>query len=172
MRRLLLLAGLAWAAPVRAQPPMPPALIEYGAGLLANLIEAARGRAIADGVRPIPTAVYRRLLGFFPAALLQQVRFATGPAANRISLPSLAFSYGDAAAITLREVVLFRDEKAAQSDLKLWAHELTHVLQYQRWGLDGFASRYVTDRAGVEKEATDNAERFAKWLGSRQQADR
>ncbi len=172
MRRLFLLAGLAWAAPVRAQPQIPPALTEYGAGLLANLIETARGRAIADGVRPLPTTVYRQLLGFFPAALLQQARFATGPSANRISLPSLAFTYGDAAAMTLREVVLFRDEKSAQTDLKLWAHELTHVLQYQRWGLDGFASRYVTDRAGVEKEAVDNAERFSKWLGSRQPTGR
>ena len=172
MRRLFLLAGLAWAAPVRAQTQIPPALTEYGAGLLANLIEAARGRAIADGVRPIPTTVYRQRLGFCPAALLQQVRFATGQSANRISLPSLAFTYGDAAAMTLREVVLFRDEKSAQSDLKLWAHELTHVLQYQRWGLDGFASRYVTDRAGVEKEAVDNAERFGKWQGSRQPTGR
>lgn len=168
MRRSFLLAGLAWAAPVQAQPPMPPALTEHGAGLLAKLIETTRERAIADGVRPIPTTVYRQLLGYFPAALLQQVRFATGPSANRISLPTLAFTYGDTAAMTLREVVLFRDEEAARSNLKLWAHELTHVLQYQRWGLDGFAYRYITDRASVEKEAVENAERFAKWLGSRQ----
>jgi len=172
VRRLLLLAGLAWATPVRAQPPIPPALAEYAAELLARLIEVARERAIADGVRPIPTTIYRQLLGYFPAALLQQVRFATGLSTDRISLPSLAFTYGDIAAMALRDVVLFRDEKAAQSDLKLWAHELTHVLQYQRWGLDGFASRYVTDRAGVEKEAVENAERFSKWLGSRQAAGR
>ena len=65
----------------------------------------------------------------------------------------LAFSYGDAKAITLGDVILFKNEQLAESNLKLWAHELTHVMQYQRWGIPGFAERYVRDSAGVEQEA-------------------
>jgi hypothetical protein len=40
-------------------------------------------------------------------------------------------------------------------------------MQYQRWGVDGFADRYVRDSAGVEQEAIDNANRFAAWLPNR-----
>jgi len=166
MRRSFLLAGLAWALPARAQPTIAPDLLDYAGGALGGLIDDARRQAIADGVRPIPTAIYRSLLGYFPAALLQRCRFSTG-SSRVLTLPALAFSYGDATAITLGDVVLFKSEKVAQSDLKVWAHELTHVMQYQRWGIDGFAERYVRDSAAVEQEAIDNADRFVAWLPRR-----
>jgi hypothetical protein len=169
MRRRVMLAGLAsrafpaWGQPQRAQPqPAAPALADYVGNVLTRLIEAARQQAIADGVRPLPAAVVRSLLGYFPATLLQKTRFASGNA-EPLSLPGLAFSYGDAIAVTLGDVVLFRAERRAQTDLKVWAHELTHVMQYQRWGIDGFAERYARDSAAVEQEAIDNANRFMAW---------
>jgi hypothetical protein len=110
----------------------------------------------------MPAQIYRGLLGYFPSIMLLQVRYATGYAEG-LSLPALAFTYGDATAMTLGDVILFRDEHAAQTDLKLWAHELTHVIQYQRWGMDGFASLYVQDSAAAEREAYANADRFAAW---------
>jgi hypothetical protein len=166
MRRFLLLAGLAWVLPVRARPAIASSLLDYAAGALAGLIDDARRQAIADGVRPVPPGVYRSLLGYFPAALLQKCRFAVG-SVRALTLPSLAFSYGDATAITLGDVVLFRNELVAGTDLKVWAHELTHVMQYQRWGIEGFAERYVSDSRAVEQEAIDNANRFAAWLPKR-----
>jgi hypothetical protein len=166
MRRSLLLGALAWALPVRAQPSLSPGVLEYAGRALARLIEEARQQAIADGVKPMPVAVYRSLLGYFPAALLQRCRYATG-SSRALTLPALAFSYGDATAVTLGDVVLFKSEHMAQADLKVWAHELTHVMQYQRWGIDGFADRYVRDTAAVEREAIDNADRFAAWLPRR-----
>jgi hypothetical protein len=161
-----MLAGLAWALPVRAQPTIAPGLLDYAGTALARLIDGARQQAISDGVRPIPPGVYRSLLGYFPPALLQRVRFAVGRT-RRLSLPMLAFSYGDAKAITLGDVILFKNEQMADSNLKLWAHELTHVMQYQRWGIEGFAERYVRDSGGVEREAIDNANRFTAWLPRR-----
>jgi hypothetical protein len=166
MRRSLLLAALAWVFPARAQPSIEPGLFGYASSVLARMIEEARQQAIADGVRPIPTAVYRSLLGYFPATLLQKCRFATG-GSRALTMPALAFSYGDATAITLGDVVLFKSERVAQDDLRVWAHELTHVMQYQRWGVEGFADRYVRDSATVEQEAVDNANRFAAWLANR-----
>ena len=166
MHRFLLLAGLVWALPVRAQPVIAPGLLDYAASALAALIDGARQQAIADGVRPVPTGVYRALLGYFPAALLQKSRFAVGRA-GALTLPALAFSYGDATAITLGDVVMFKDEHVAESDLKVWAHELTHMMQYQRWGIEGFAERYVRDSAAVEREAVENANRFVAWLPRR-----
>ena len=141
----------------------PGPVLEYAAAALTQLIEDTRQQAIADGVRPVPAAVSRALLGYFPAALLQKTRFASGTA-RPLSLPALAFTYGDAVAVTVGDVVLFQSERKAQTDLKVWAHELTHVMQYQRWGIDGFADRYVRDSAAVEQEAIDNANRFMVWL--------
>jgi hypothetical protein len=160
---LLSIAGLVWASPTRTQPArVEPSLREYAARALASLLEAARAQAIADGVRPIPALVYRGLLGYFPSIVLRHVRYATGHTEG-LNLPALTFTYGDAVAMTLGDVILFRDERAAQTDLKLWAHELTHVMQYQRWGMDGFAARYVQDSAAVEHEAYANADRFVSW---------
>ncbi len=166
MRRSFLLGCVAWALPARAQPVIAPGLLDYAGSALAGLIDDARQQAIADGVRSSPAPVYRSLLGYFPAALLQRCRFATG-SSRALTLPALAFSYGDATAITLGDVVLFKAETVAQSDLKVWAHELTHVMQYQRWGVDGFAARYVRDSQAVEQEAIDNANRFMAWLPRR-----
>ena len=163
MRASLLFGGLAGILPARAETAITPALQDYAAGALGRLIEGARERTIADGVRPIPPGVQRALLGFFPSMLLQRTRYAIAAGSGALSLPTLAFSYGDADAITLVDVVLFRNEHLAQTALTLWAHELTHVVQYQRWGTDGFASRYVRDREGVEQEARDNAARFQAW---------
>jgi hypothetical protein len=161
-----MLGSLAWALPGRMRPSIAADLLDYAGSALARLIEDTRQQAIADGVRSIPPAIYRSLLGYFPAALLQRCRFASG-SARALTLPALAFSYGDATAITLGDVVLFKSAKVAQSDLRVWAHELTHVMQYQRWGIEGFADRYVRDSRAVEQEAIDNANRFIAWLPNR-----
>ena len=161
-----MLAGLAWMRLARTQPAIAPGLLDYAAGALGGLIDDARQRAIADGVRPVPAGIYRALLGYFPAALLRKCRFATGTL-HALTLPALGFSYGDATGITVGEVVLFKNERVAETDLKLWAHELTHVMQYQRWGTQGFAEHYVRDSTAVEQEAIDNANRFAAWLSRR-----
>jgi hypothetical protein len=166
LRECLLLAGLAWLLPARSQPAIPSSRVDDAASALAGLIDDARRQAIADGVRPIPPAVYRSLLGYFPAALLQKCRFAaTG--ARAFSLPAFAVSYGDPKAVTLSDVVLFKNQLVAETDLKDWAHELSHVMQFQRWGIEGFAEHYVRDSSAVEHEAIDNANRFAAWLPRR-----
>jgi len=131
------------------------------ASLLAQLIVAARKDALAAGARPVSAGVARQLSGWFPPELMQAVRWSVG--GNQLSLPGLALQYGDATAITLIDVVLFRREADAQQDAKLWAHELTHVGQYRRWGVEGFAARYVADSGALEREASDNADRFAAW---------
>ena len=150
------LALLSWPAASQNADTLAP--------LLARLIEASRAQAIAAGVQPMPAAVRRGLAGYFPDALLRKVRFAAGGMEGN-ALPALAFAYGDAAAMTLGDTIIFRDLWRAESDLKLWAHELTHVQQYDRWGIDGFAERYVRDSKAVEQEAYGNAERFEAWRG-------
>jgi hypothetical protein len=162
VRRSLFFAPFTWALPARAQTAVPPSLLERGSTLLAELIQSARETAIASGVRPIPHQVHQALLGYFPAAMLRKVRYASGPA-DSITVPGLAMSYGHIDAVTLVDVILFRDDDAARSDAKLWAHELTHLIQCERWGIEGFALRYLQDTSAVEQEARDNADRFVAW---------
>ena len=151
-----------FAARPGAKRDIPPGLRDYAACALAGLIAEARQQAIADGVRPIPGTASRALLGYFPEALLRKCRFAVGEA-QPLKLSSVRLSYGDPSAITLGDVVVFRSDRAAQTDLQAWAHALTHVMQYQRWGLEDFAQRYVRDSAALEQEAAGNAARFMAW---------
>jgi uncharacterized protein DUF4157 len=44
--------------------------------------------------------------------------------------------------VTLIDVIIFRDEQQA-ADPVLWAHELTHVEQYDRLGVEAFAVQYL-----------------------------
>jgi hypothetical protein len=107
----------------------------------------------------MPEAVRTRLKGQFPEALLVRVRYRVG-SANEYNLAANAFK-NRAAAITLDDVVLFRSAQDAATDARLWAHELTHVQQYERWGIRGFARRYTLDHRGVEAEATAREQAFA-----------
>ncbi len=162
MRRSFLTAPFAWALPARAQHAIPPSLLERGSELLAELIQSSREATIASGVRPMPPQIHRALLGYFPDAMLRKVRYVSGQA-DAITVPGLAMSYGHIDAVTLIDVILFRDDSAARTDARLWAHELTHVMQYERWGVEGFAQRYLQDADAVEREARDNAVRFVAW---------
>src|SRR5690348_14974044 len=43
---------------------------------------------------------------------------------------------GHVPAMTLDDVVVFQERRAALEDPKLWAHELKHVIQFAEWGVD------------------------------------
>lgn len=138
---------------------------------LAAWINASRSDVINAGVGPIPQDIYEGLVGFFPPELLQSVRYRSGWG-NEVALPAMVFRFGDREAITLgSDVIMFKDEDVAQTNLSIWAHELTHVLQYRRWGVLDFAKRYVKDWNGVEQEAINNASRFDAWYQNRESAN-
>jgi hypothetical protein len=140
---------------------------EVDGPILADWIRASRRDAISAGVEPIPAQIRAELTGFIPEAILNKVRFRVGWG-NEMALPALSFRFGDAAAITLDNVVMFRSWDDASNDLTLWAHELTHVQQYHKWGIDKFAKRYVKDHDDVEAEAETNAGRFDTWYDNRE----
>ncbi|MBI3476590.1 MAG: DUF4157 domain-containing protein [Acidobacteria bacterium] len=131
------------------------------AGLaLAAAVRHAEAQA-SYGARPIPPAVYQQLQGYFAPNFLQGVRYNTFDNA-RISLDSAVMMLNnDVAAITLNNIVVFRNENEAQNAYT-WAHELTHVLQYQNLGIDAFANMYTTNAWVLENQAKDNAARFGQ----------
>lgn len=137
------------------------------AGLaMAAAIRQAESQA-NYGARPIPAAVYQQLVGFFDPNFLQGVRYNTFDS-TRITLDSAVMLFNnDIAAVTLNDVVVFRNEDDAQNAF-LWAHELTHVLQYRNLGIDTFANMYTTNAWVLENQAKDVAARFAQMSAAAQ----
>jgi len=85
------------------------------------------------------------------------------PAARLFALPHMLLGNSVVQAVTLGDVILFRDTRLAADPL-LWAHELTHVEQYRRLGVEGFALRYVQQAWVLEQEAITKANTIKSQL--------
>ncbi|MFN3513882.1 MAG: hypothetical protein ACK41C_12595 [Phenylobacterium sp.] len=124
---------------------------------LAQAIRFSRSQALASDPQPIPDEIQRTLAPYFDAAVLSRTRWTL--ADRRLGLGSLlAGWYYEEGAVTLDDVVVFSDH-AMVVNVWLWAHELAHVEQYRRRGIDRFAFDYITDWRALEAEA--NARAFA-----------
>ena len=69
--------------------------------------------------------------------------------------------------------IVFKELNDALYNPTLWAHELTHVDQYQRCGIHDFAIRYLRNYDSVEREAYEAGTRYMAWVAlqnTRQQA--
>jgi hypothetical protein len=67
--------------------------------------------------------------------------------------------------VTLGEVIVFKSQRATGNE-RLLAHELVHVAQYRKLGIDRFARRYAANPAAIEEEARVKAEqviRSVQW---------
>jgi hypothetical protein len=144
-------------------PPLSPIVIQSLAPVLASWIAYERDAAKARGVEPIPAPIRAALEGYVPEPILDRVRWSEG--ATELSLPQNVIRFGDVPAVTLDDVVVFHDRRAALEDPKLWAHELKHVMQFAEWGVDGFALRYLSDHDAVEHEAWEFRWEFMKRAG-------
>jgi Domain of unknown function (DUF4157) len=124
---------------------------------LTTAIRQGRDHAYPHGQR-VPKAVRSVLAPFFSPAVLQKVRYSTAwqDATAQATLYSVLLGSG-ANAVTLIDVIIFRDEQHA-ADPVLWAHELTHVEQYDRLGAEGFAVQYLQQAWVLEHEASARAE--------------
>ena len=138
--------------------------LQFGADIVARTLETAliRSRDAARvGAEPIPDNIRAGLKDFFPAELLDEVRYKVGDT-TPAGLAGFAMRNGNAIAVTLVDTVVFRDE-ADVRNLALWAHELHHVEQYREWGVGGFAARYAFGWETVEAEARARALEFVGW---------
>ena len=136
-------------------------LVETGAPIVEKWIVTWRDRALEDGTQPMPPAIREQLVGYFADPLLDRIRYRVGWADVR-SMQSGLFRLWDARALSLGGVIVFRDVGTA-ADPVIWAHELAHVQQYDRWGTREFADRYVRDHNAVETEAWEVAARYTMW---------
>ncbi|MGH8461136.1 MAG: eCIS core domain-containing protein [Stenotrophobium sp.] len=137
--------------------------VQSATPVLQELIMRSRAEAVRAGVQPIPPEVRRQLAGFIPDSILNLARYRV-ESGGSMTLQAGAIQYGDARAITLVDVVVLKNQFDVLNNPTLWAHELTHVEQYQQWGVQGFAQRYLQNYEAVEKVAYDSATRYADWL--------
>lgn len=119
---------------------------------LADWLLRSRDTAQAEGVLPMPPAIRQHLLAYYPAQLLDAARYKVGSNDQRGAATAM-LQNPDIRAVTLVDIIVFRTQQAAQSDVALWAHELKHVEQYQQWGVQEFARRYTRDFDAVEAPA-------------------
>jgi hypothetical protein len=129
---------------------------------LAEAIRSTRDRVYPQG-RPIPGALRRQLAPFFPRTVLEKVRYATAWDPTQDLLPALFMGNSPKSAMTLGDVILFRDAHGVTDPL-LWAHELTHVMQYQQLGVAAFATRYLERGWELEAEAMEKADAIGRQL--------
>lgn len=147
--------------------PDPQRVREQVLGGAAARLEAwllqSRQAALRAGTEPIPLMIRAQLAPFYDEALLESVRFRVG-ITDEMDAATVMLQNPDVQAVTLVDVVVFRDASAAANDAALWAHELWHVQQYRDWGTAGFAQRYTRDFQSVERPAYEMGERVRKAL--------
>lgn len=129
---------------------------------LGTTIRLSRNQSRLGGTRPVPQWVEEELGPHFPTLDFAEVRWT--PSDGRLSLgTALTRWYMREGAVVLDDVIVFSTTATAR-DRRLWAHELTHVMQYRELGVDGFAHAYVGGFAEIERQAERNAQRIIAEL--------
>ena len=132
--------------------PLPDGIYQVAAPALALWLTQARAEAANAGVQPIPPHIREQLLRWYAPGVLDAARYKVSDN-GQFSAATAMLQNPDVGAVTLIDIILFRDAQTAEQDIALWAHELKHVQQYQEWGVEGFAQRYTQDFNAVEAPA-------------------
>lgn len=143
---------------------------------LQSAILLSRTNARNAGTLPIPEGIRHQLEPYFPAYILEKTQW-TYP--NRsLDLGSIIATWyrKHGGAVTLKDTIVYSDTNAV-SQRYLWAHELTHVMQFEELGVANFARIYLTNSAFLEEQAWDNARQIIiaiqrEEISARQQATR
>lgn len=131
---------------------VPDGIYQIAAPALALWLTQARAEAASAGIQPIPPHIREQLLRWYDPSVLDAARYKVSDN-GQFSAANAMLQNPDVGAVTLIDIILFRDAQTAEQDVALWAHELKHVQQYQEWGVEGFAQRYTQDFNAVEAPA-------------------
>ncbi|RON40329.1 hypothetical protein BK664_07130 [Pseudomonas brassicacearum] len=131
--------------------PLPDGIYQIAAPALALWLwlTQARAEAANAGIHPIPPHIREQLLRWYDPSVLDTARYKVSDN-GQFSAATAMLQNPDVGAVTLVDIILFRDAQTAEQNIALWAHELKHVQQYQEWEVEGFAQRYTQDFNAVE----------------------
>ncbi|NUU37659.1 DUF4157 domain-containing protein [Pseudomonas sp. C2B4] len=132
--------------------PLPEDIHQIAAPALALWLTQAQADADMAGTQPIPEHIREQLLRWYAPSVLDAARYQISDN-GQFNAATAMLQNPDVGAVTLVDIILFRDAQSAEQNVALWAHELKHVQQYQEWGVAGFAQRYTQDFNAVEAPA-------------------
>jgi Tfp pilus assembly protein FimT len=124
---------------------------------LAIAIRLGRTEALRSGASPLPSELKRAFRRHYSSKVLNSARWMVAAPGSRLGQLLARWPVREGA-VTLGEIIVFKSRRAA-GDRGLFAHELAHVDQYQRLGIDRFANRYAANRTKMEEEARAKARR-------------
>lgn len=131
-------------------------------GLQAWIVQS-RNTAAAGDIRTIPLNIRAQLEPYYDIQVLDTARYKVGDD-EELDAANTMMQNPDVEAVTLVDIIVFRDPDDALNNAALWAHELKHVQQYQQWGVGEFAKRYTRDYNAIEAPAYEIQARVAKAL--------
>ncbi|PQP01584.1 MULTISPECIES: DUF4157 domain-containing protein [Pseudomonas] len=131
---------------------MPDGIYQVAAPALAMWLTQARAEAANADIQPIPPRIREQLLRWYAPGVLDTARYKVSDD-GQFNAATTMLQNPDVGAVTLIDIILFRDAQTAEQNIALWAHELKHVQQFQEWGVEGFAQRYTQDFNAVEAPA-------------------
>jgi hypothetical protein len=117
---------------------------------LETWIRQSRDQLALLESQPIPLHIRSQLEPYFDLAVLETARYRVGDD-NVLTAANTLLRNPDIVAVTLIDIIVFRNAADAQDNVALWAHELKHVEQYLQWGVGEFARRYTRDFRSVEQ---------------------
>ena len=141
----------------------PDGIYQMAAPALAMWLTQARAEAASAGIQPIPPHIREQLLRWYDPSVLDTVRYKVSDN-GQFNAATAMLQNPDVGAVTLIDIILFRDAQTAEQNIALWAHELKHVQQYQEWGVEGFAQRYTQDFNAVEAPAYAIQAEVRRWV--------
>lgn len=92
------------------------------------------------------------LLRWYTAKLLDSVRYKVGDNAT-LNTNNILMQNENVEAVTLIDLIVFRNRTDALNNASLWAHEMQHIKQFAEWGVRDFSIRYILDFNEVESPA-------------------
>lgn len=125
---------------------------QMAASGLEQWLLQSREAAAASGTQPIPLHIRAQLEPYYDIGVLDAARYKVGDG-EALNAANALLQNPDVQAVTLIDIIVFRNAADAQDNVALWAHELLHVQQYQQWGVEGFAARYTRNFDAVEAPA-------------------
>jgi hypothetical protein len=129
---------------------------------LALAIRLGRADAIRSGVEPVPPELRRAFRKHYPDEVLDKTRWTVADADSRLGRVLARWPVQEGA-VTLGDVIVFKTRSAARNR-RLFAHELVHVDQYRKLGINTFARRYAENPDPIEEEARTKARRVVRRL--------
>ncbi|MGN8120569.1 eCIS core domain-containing protein [Pseudomonas sp. 22082] len=130
---------------------------------LAMGLTQARAEAASTEIKPIPPHIREQLLRWYDPGVLDAVHYKVTND-GQYNAATAILQNPDVGAVTLIDIILFRDAETAEQNVALSAHELKHVQQFQQWGVEGFAQRYTQDFNAVEAPAYAIQGEVRRWL--------